>query len=72
VPGLLLRHERLAITQYQTVMNLNPDGNRSREGSTSHAFAPICQYLSSIVREMEPSISSPETMVTKVALPKFE
>ena len=59
MPGRWLVHERPIITQYQIVMAHNQDGDRPLRGYIVPAFAPICQYLSSTVRDMDPLAFSP-------------
>jgi hypothetical protein len=59
MPGTLPSHEKLSCTIYQIVMNLVLLCNRPWLVVISPAFALICQYLSSTVRDLTHSTCSP-------------
>ena len=59
MPGTWLGIERVSQMKYQIVMNLVLLCNGPWLGVIPPAFALICQYLSSTVRDLTPSISSP-------------
>jgi len=59
MPGAWSGHERLRYTKYQIVMIISLLCNNQWLGGRSTAFALICQYLSSTVRALAPSIFSP-------------
>ena len=56
MPGAWSGHERLRYTKYQIVMIISLLCNNQWLGGRSTAFALICQYLSSTVRDLVPSI----------------
>jgi hypothetical protein len=59
MPGTWPSYEKLSRMKYQIVMNLVLLCNRPWLGVISPASALICQYLSSTVRDLSPSIFSP-------------
>ena len=60
MPSTWPSHERLGRTQYRIVMSLMPAILTTMLGLTFHGFALICQYLSSTVQVLVPSIFSPQ------------
>jgi hypothetical protein len=58
MPSTWPSYERLGRTQYQIVMSLRPAILTAIFGLTFHGFALICQYLSSTVQVLIPSICS--------------
>ena len=59
MPGTWSGYERLSHMKYQIVMIFILLCNRPWLEDISPAFALICQYLSSTVRDLAPSIFSP-------------
>jgi hypothetical protein len=62
MPSAWSSHERLSLMKYQMVMILILLCNRLWLGDISPAFALICQYLSSTVRDLAPFTFSPRRM----------
>jgi hypothetical protein len=58
MPDTWPSYEKLSCIKYHIVMNLVLLCNRPWLGIISPAFALICQYLSSTVRDLAPSIFS--------------
>ncbi len=52
MPGTWPGQEKLSCMKYQIVVNAGLLCNRLCSGVVSHAFALICQYLSSTVRDL--------------------
>ena len=59
MPGMSSGYEKLSRMRYQIVMTISLLGNRPCLGVVSPAFALICQYLSSAVRDLAPSTLYP-------------
>jgi len=62
MPGTWSGYERLSHTKYHIVMILSFLCNRLWLGDISPAFALICQYLSSTVRDLAPFTFAPRRM----------
>jgi hypothetical protein len=61
MPGTWPGQEKLSRMKYQIVMNTGLLCNRPWLGGISHAFALICQYLSSTVQDLASSSFSPRS-----------
>src|SRR5262245_14853328 len=60
MPDMLQSDEKMSPMKNQIVMTPGFLCDKSWLGGSSHVFAQICQYLSSTVRDLAPSIRSPQ------------